>query len=87
MKPCKFILWHLFMISVSTPREAIELCTFVHKQVSSGRSVNAALKMTDKDRKTLDRFKHIYYLHIQNNDRLKQVRDAMKISIYEVWEV
>ena len=58
---------------VSNTKEVIELCTFIHKQVLDGRSVNSALKMTDKDRKTLDRFKHIYYLQIQNNDRLKEV--------------
>ena len=59
-----------FGYAVSKPREVIELFTFVHELVLSGRSVSSALKLAHKDEKTLDRFKHIYYLHIQDNDRL-----------------
>ena len=51
----------------------IELLSFVHEQVQSGKSINAALKVAKKDRKTIDRFRNIYYLCILNNDKLKQV--------------
>ena len=47
--------------------------TFVHKKVLSGMSVNAALKTTKKDRKTVDRFRNIYYLHVLDSDRFEQV--------------
>ena len=49
------------------------MLTFVHKKVLSGMSINAALKTTNKDRKTVDRFRNIYYLHVLDSDRLEQV--------------
>ena len=60
-------------------RQAINLITFIHDQVKTGMSVNAALNLTDKDRKTVDRFQHIYYLHHLNSDRLKQVVVILKL--------
>ena len=47
--------------------------SFVHEKVLSGLTINAALKLTKKDRKTVDRFRNIYYLHVLDSDRLKQV--------------
>ena len=47
--------------------------SFVHEKVLSGMTINAALKLTKKDRKTVDRFRNIYYLHVLDSDRLKQV--------------
>ena len=66
-----FCLYHIFL--VANPRDVIELLTFVHEQVLEGKSTNAALKMAKKDRKTMDRFKNIYYLHVLNSDKLEQV--------------
>ena len=63
----------ILLFTVGNVRQVIELLSFVHKQVRSGKSINAALKAAKKDRKTIDRFRNIYYLHILNNDRLKQV--------------
>ena len=47
--------------------------SFVHEKVLSGLTINAALKLAKKDRKTVDRFRNIYYLHILDSDSLKQV--------------
>lgn len=48
---------------------------FVHEELKVGRcrSVNQALQIVKKDRKTVDRFKHIYYLNATDPDLLKQV--------------
>ena len=54
-------------------KQAIDFIAFIHEHVKTGMSVNAAINLTDKDRKTVDRFQHIYYLHHLNSDRLKQV--------------
>ena len=63
----------MFIFTVGNVRQVIELLSFVHEQVQNGKSINAALKVAKKDRKTIDRFRNIYYLHVLNNDRLKQV--------------
>ena len=61
-------------------RQAINLITFIHDHVKTGMSVNAALNLTDKDRKTVDRFQHIYYLHHMDSDRLKQVLVILRLQ-------
>ena len=63
----------IFIFTVGNVRQVIELFSFVHEKVQSGKSINAALKVAKKDRKTIDRFRNIYYLYVLNNDRLKQV--------------
>ena len=68
-----------FYLAVASVRQAVNLITFIHEQVKTGMSVNAALNLTDKDRKTVDRFQHIYYLHHLNSDRLKQVVVILKL--------
>ena len=65
---------HIYTIFiVSNARQAIELLKFIHEEVKQGKSVNAALKDAKKDRKSVDRFRNIYYLHSLDNDQLKEV--------------
>lgn len=56
------------VFSVNTPGQAIKLMTAVHEMVRKGeaRSVAAALQQLKKTRKTVDRFKNLYYLHKQD---------------------
>ncbi|XP_067950164.1 uncharacterized protein [Watersipora subatra] len=63
---------------VATATQAVQLLSFVHKHVASGKSINSALKMARKDRKTIDRFQHIYYLHHLNSGKLKQVEEEWR---------
>ena len=63
----------MFYFAVGDTKQVIELFSFVHDQVQSGKTVNAALKVAKKDRKTIDRFKNIYYLHVQNSVTLRTV--------------
>ena len=58
---------------VSDLKKVIEQFKLVHELARTGRSVESAIKLANSDRKTLGRFKHIYYLYIQNRSRLKQV--------------
>ncbi|XP_067945251.1 uncharacterized protein [Watersipora subatra] len=57
---------------VSKVSDVLELFNFVHGHVVTGKNINAALKLTDKDRKTIDRFKNIYYLHLTNERKLSE---------------
>ncbi|XP_067944783.1 uncharacterized protein [Watersipora subatra] len=55
---------------VAKVSDVLELFNFVHGHVITGKNINAALKLTDKDRKTIDRFKNIYYLYLTNEGKL-----------------
>ena len=72
--------WKSF--TVSNARQAIDLMSFVHEKVLSGLTINAALKLTKKDRKTVDRFRNIYYLHVLDCNRLKQVSSCVRYYYY-----
>ncbi|XP_067930686.1 uncharacterized protein [Watersipora subatra] len=58
---------------VTSIKQVIELFTTVHEQVKSGRTINAALKEIGKDRKTIERFKNIYYLNLTSSNRLSEL--------------
>ena len=60
--------------------------SFVHEKVQSGLTINAALKLTKKDRKTVDRFRNIYYLHVLDSDRLKQVSTCVLYYYIQQWQ-
>ncbi len=53
---------------VSTVKEVVQFLEAIHVMMVSGkvRSVNESLKVLKKDRKTVDRFKHIYYMYHAN---------------------
>ena len=68
------------MFVVSNVSEVLELFMFVHGHVITGKNIHSALKLTDKDRKTIDRFKNIYYLHLTNEGKLSEVRLFMRVS-------
>ena len=70
------------VLSVANAQQAVELLTFVHRQMKAGKSVNAALRMAKKDRKTIDRFQHIYYLHYLDEEKLDEVRSDVHIARY-----
>ena len=72
-----YIVWST-SISVSTPKQVIKLLDEVHILVKSGQcqSVRHALIQLKKDRKTIDRFKFIYYLHKTDPEKLTEVRNA-----------
>ena len=59
-----------------TKEQAIGLLEAVVGRVKNGtsRSVHEALKHLNKNRKTVERFKHIYYLNCVNKDLLSEVR-------------
>ena len=58
-----------------TKAQAVAFGELVHRAVRSGkaRSVNHACKRLNKHRKTLDRFKHIYYMSQVNKALLDAV--------------
>lgn len=60
---------------VSTVKEAVQFLEAIHVMMVSGkvRSVNESLKVLKKDRKTVDRFKHIYYMYHANKRKLDDV--------------
>ncbi|XP_067945400.1 ankyrin-2-like [Watersipora subatra] len=60
---------------VSTTAQVIQLFTFVHERVIEGKTINAALKLTGKDRQTIERFKNIYYLHLTNATKLNELKE------------
>lgn len=64
-----------FYVVVDNPDSAVNLCVWIHEAVKSGRerSVSQALKTTRKDRKSVRRFKNLYYLNVQNQDLYKEV--------------
>ncbi|XP_067944786.1 uncharacterized protein [Watersipora subatra] len=45
------------------------------RRFGRGKNINAALKLTDKDRKTIDRFKNIYYLYLTNEGKLNELNE------------
>jgi len=51
---------------------------YVHSELSSGRakSINDALKEIGKVRKTVDRFRYIYYLNIVDRNSFAEVRQS-----------
>ena len=69
----KSLLIDKLFVLVTTTKQAIELLKFIHEQALTGLSINAALKIANKDRKTVDRFRNIYYLHILDNAKLEKV--------------
>ena len=69
----KLIISTLIYILVSSVKDAVDFCDKVHKEVNRGRSVNDALRGLHKDRKSLDRFKHIYYMKHCRPGKLKEV--------------
>ncbi|KAF6034061.1 hypothetical protein EB796_007631 [Bugula neritina] len=60
---------------VQTPEQAIQLMEYVHNQLTSKRakSIHDALKPTGKCRKTIDRFRYIYYLNVLDVDKLNEI--------------
>lgn len=58
------------------------LMNFVHEELKCGRcrSVSQALQIVKKDRKTVDRFKHIYYLNATEPEVLKQVHNSFDLK-------
>jgi len=62
-------------LAVQTPEQAIQLMEYVHNQLTSKRakSIHDALKPTGKCRKTIDRFRYIYYLSVLDKDKLDEV--------------
>ena len=60
---------------VATPEQAISLLQKVAVDVIEGREpcIAAAVKKLKKDRKTLIRFRHIYYLKHTDADLLQEV--------------
>ncbi|KAF6022210.1 hypothetical protein EB796_019488 [Bugula neritina] len=60
---------------VQTPEQAIQLMEYVHKQLASKRakSIHDALKPTGKCRKTIDRFRYIYYLSVLDKNKLVEI--------------
>jgi len=69
-----FIFYPMFL-AVQTPQQAIQLMEYVHNQLTSKRakSIHDALKSTGKCRKTIDRFRYIYYLSVLDKDKLDEV--------------
>lgn len=65
--------YYLCQFSVSTVKQVIALLNQIHSMKCEGLSVWAVLRKLQKDRKTIDRFKHIYYLQNLDAERLKQV--------------
>lgn len=51
------------------------MCETIDKKLKTGmaRSVNDALRQLNKHRKTVDRFKHIYYLTKSNRNLFNDV--------------
>ncbi|KAF6022209.1 hypothetical protein EB796_019487 [Bugula neritina] len=60
---------------VQTPEQAIQLMEYVHNQLTGKRakSIQDALKPTGKCRKTIDRFRYIYYLSVLDKDKLDEI--------------
>ena len=52
--------------TVDTPETAVSLCQWLHSEKVAGRiaSVNQGLRMFGKDRQTVQRFKHVYYMSV-----------------------
>ena len=63
------------MIVVGTPEQAVTLMRTLHEGIKGGkwRSVHEALKSIKKDRKTVDRFKHIYYMNEVDGEKFEKV--------------
>lgn len=55
----------MYSVIVKTPSDAIEFMEDLSQRVTTGKakSVNQALIQLNKGKKTVERFKHIYYLH------------------------
>ena len=66
---------------VSTPEQACRLITNVVNLVRTGESpiIKAALKTFGKDRKTVQRFRHIYYLNKINRALLEEVSEQGRL--------
>jgi len=68
-------MFYPLFLAVQTPEQAIQLMEYVHKQLASKRakSIHDALKPTGKCRKTIDRFRYIYYLSVLDKNKLVEV--------------
>lgn len=78
---------HIISLIVDTVKQAIQLCTTVYKMMRTGeaRSVAQALLKLNRSKKTLDRFRHIYYLHHLDKDELKTVSCSSAPDVVSVW--
>lgn len=78
-----FVTMYDNVFPVNTPAQAIKLMSTVHEMVQKGnaRSVAAALHSVKKTRKTVDRFKNLYYLHKQDARLMDDVSTCICIMV------
>lgn len=64
---------------METPEDAIELGRTIHNMLKTGSAPNIeqALKKENRSRRTLDRFRHIYYLAEINGDCYEKVKKSI----------
>lgn len=62
-----------FVVSVSTVEQVLEMFNAINAGSKKGMSINATLRNLKKDRKSLERFKHIYYLQVVDSDSFNKV--------------
>lgn len=68
---------------MATKAQAVAFGEHVHQALCSGRarSVNQAVKLVNKTRRTLDRFRHIYYMAHVDKQLLEKVRIHGYVSL------
>lgn len=68
---------------VDTPEAAVALCQWLHSEKVAGRigSVHLGLKMLGKDRQTVQWFKHVYYMSVQNKGLYEEVSAVMHYAL------
>lgn len=69
---------------VDTPESAVEFCTWLHDARQQGRftSIHKALRSIGKDRQSVQRCKHVYYMQKQDEERYKEVSGVLITSHY-----
>ena len=68
-------MFMLPVILVDTPEAAVDICKWLHNAKQEGRipSIYKGLKTIGKDRQTIQRCKHIYYIHMLDENLYKEV--------------
>lgn len=68
-----------FAVAVATVQQVVSMLDYIHQLVKDGKStsINAALKRLNKDRKTVDRFRHIYYMSVTDTEALDEVWQSL----------
>ena len=73
----------LHAIVVHTPEAAVEICKWLHNAKQEGQisSIHKGLKIIGKNRQTIQICKHIYHMHMQDEDLYKEVGNFVDMTL------